>query len=74
MTNDKRKRRTQTQNLFQADLLAFYLMEAGTFEFQVRQRAIKTIVRAFCPNLKTVTHYSLEKLAYLLGFEDVQGP
>ena len=34
---------------------------------------MKTIVRAFCPNLKTVTQYSLAKLAYLLGFEDVQG-
>ena len=34
---------------------------------------MKTIVRAFCPNLKTVTQYSLAKLTYLLGFEDVQG-
>ena len=49
------------------------LQKSGTFEFQVRQRAVKTIVRAFCPNLKTVTQYSLAKLAYLLGFEDVQG-
>ena len=48
-------------------------LKSGKFEFQVRQRAVKTIVRAFCPNLKTVTQYSLAKLTYLLGFEDVQG-
>lgn len=40
--------------------------------YQVRQKALRTIVRAFCPTLKATVQFSLTKLTYLLGFEDVQ--
>jgi hypothetical protein len=40
--------------------------------YQVRKRALETIARAYCPNLKTVVPYSLTKLTYMLAFEDIQ--
>lgn len=40
--------------------------------YQVRFRALRTILKAFCPNMKCEVNFSLTKLTSLLGFEDVQ--
>ncbi|TRY78583.1 hypothetical protein TCAL_08141 [Tigriopus californicus] len=40
--------------------------------YQVRFRALRTILKAFCPNMKSEVNFSLTKLTSLLGFEDVQ--
>lgn len=38
---------------------------------QVRQKALETIVKAYCPG-KSVVQYSLSKLTFMLGFESLQ--
>ena len=35
-----------------------------------RRKALETILRGFCPNLKQVILYPLSKLVSNLGFED----